>query len=154
MLLIEKVLTLRSSEIFEFIPEADLVDLAGALTEIHIAPHIKLFSKGDVGNCMYFIYKGKIQIEDDGQTLTILTENEILGEMSVLDEGPRSADAITLEESILLKLEQEPFYEIILNNTEVLRGILRVLGKRLRLMDAKLAANKAAANVPESLKFK
>ena len=145
MLLIEKVLTLRSSDIFNSTPETELVELAGVLEELHLGAEEDLFLKGDFGDCMYFIYKGKIRIHDGAHTLALLEENEILGELSILDAEPRSASATAAEETILLKLEQEPFYEIMLNNAEVLKGILKTLGRRLRLMDAEMVQLKAIA---------
>ena len=137
MLLIEKLLILRSSEIFVNTPEQELIDLAMILEEVLIEPGVKIFSKGDVGNCMYFIVKGKIRIHDGEHTFAILEDGEILGELSLMDSESRSANATALEESIILKLVQEPFYEIILDNADVLKGILKTLCKRLRDMDAK-----------------
>lgn len=140
MLLIEKVLTLRSSEIFSETPETELVELAGVLEEMHLAPQVRLFSKGDIGDCLYIIFKGKVKIHDEDQLFAILGENELLGELSILDTEPRSASATTQEECILLKLAQEPFYEILLNNAEVLKGILKTLCRRFRQMDEKMVA--------------
>jgi len=151
MLLIEKVLTLRSSEIFQNTPEIELVELAGVLEELHLNPEESLFRKGDTGDCMYFVYKGKIRIHDEIHTLAILEENEILGELSVLDAETRSASATTLEETILLKLEQEPFYDIMMANAEVLKGILKTLGRRLRIMDAKLVETKTVVQAEPPL---
>ncbi len=148
MLLIEKVLTLRSSEIFQNTPEAELIELAGVLEELFLHPGEILFQKGDVGESMYFIYKGKIRIHDENVTLAVLEENEILGELSILDAETRSASATALQETVLLKLDQEPFYDIMMANAEVLKGILKTLGRRLRLMDAKLAEVEAKAINP------
>lgn len=138
MLLIEKVITLRSSEIFRETPEQELVELAGVLEEIRLAPGERLFTRGELGDCMYFIFKGKIRVHDDELTFAVLEENELLGELAILDTEPRSASATTLEETTLLKLAQEPFYEVMLNNAEVLKGILKTLCRRLRQMDAKM----------------
>lgn len=132
MLLIEKVLILKSSSIFQETPENQLIELAEILQEEFYEAGTAIFTKGDIGNCMYFIYKGKIRVHDGDHTLAILQDNEILGELSVLDSETRSATATTLDESILLKLDQEPFYEIVLNNAGVLKGILKTLCKRLR----------------------
>jgi len=137
MLLIEKVLILHSSDIFHNTPEQELVGLAGILEEVYLEPDATLFSKGDKGNCMYFIYKGRVRIHDGDYTLAELEDNDIVGELSVLDAESRSASATTVEETILLKLEQEPFYEIMMNNVEVLKGILNTLCRRLRIMDDK-----------------
>ncbi|WP_439882755.1 Crp/Fnr family transcriptional regulator [Pontibacter sp. MBLB2868] len=142
MLLIEKVLTLRSSDIFSETPETELVELAGVLEEIQLGPDEILFNKGDVGDCMYFVFKGKVKVHDEELTFAVLEENELLGELSILDTEPRSASATTLEDTILLRLAQEPFYEILLNNADVLKGILKTLCKRLRQMDTKLATPK------------
>lgn len=132
MLLIEKVLILKSSSIFQDTPENQLIELAEILQEEFYEVGTTIFNKGDTGNCMYFIYKGKIKIHDGDYTLAILQDNEILGELSVLDAETRSATATTIEESVLLKLDQEPFYEIIMSNAGVLKGILKTLCKRLR----------------------
>ncbi len=137
MLLIEKVLILRSSEIFQNTPESDLVDIAGILEEVYMDRDTILFSKGDIGNCMYFIFKGKVRIHDGAHTLAVLGENEIVGELSVLDAENRSASATTMDECILLKLEQEPFYEILMNKAEVLKGILNTLCRRIRVINQK-----------------
>lgn len=137
MLLIEKVLILRSSEIFQNTPEDELVELAGILEEINYDKNTTIFSKDDTGNCMYFIFKGTIRIHDGEHTLAILGENQIVGELSVLDTEHRSASATTLEDCILLKLEQEPFYEIMLTNVDILKGILKTLCKRLRAINQK-----------------
>lgn len=137
MLLIEKVLILRSSEIFQNTPETDLVDIAGILEEVYVDTNTIVFSKGDIGNCMYFIFKGKVSIHDGTHNLAVLGENEIVGELSVLDAENRSASATTIDECILLKLEQEPFYEILMNNAEVLKGILKTLCRRIRVINQK-----------------
>lgn len=146
MLLIEKVLTLHSSKIFNETPEADLVELAGALEEIRLEAGTQIFAKGDMGDSMYFIYKGRVKVHDGDFTFAELRENEILGELSILDAEPRSASATTLEDTIFLKLEQEPFYEIMISNAQVLKGILKTLCKRLRQMDIKLVESQTSSN--------
>ncbi len=144
MLLVEKVLILKSSEIFQNTVESELVVLAGILQEEYVEPRVKIFSKGDTGSCMFFIYKGKIRIHDGEHTLAVLGDNEILGELSVLDSESRSATATTMEESILLKLDQEPFYDIIMSNPDILKGILKTLCKRLRAINTKSTVTELA----------
>jgi CRP/FNR family cyclic AMP-dependent transcriptional regulator len=137
MLLIEKVIILKSSSIFQDTSEKELLELAELLEEEFFEPNTTIFSKGDAGNCMYFIYKGKIRIHDGDRTFAVLDDNEIVGELSVLDTENRSASATTMEDCILLKLDQESFYEIIMSNASVLKGILKTLCKRLRATNIK-----------------
>jgi CRP-like cAMP-binding protein len=135
MLIIEKILLLKNSDIFKRCSEVDLIDIASICQENHIDKGVTLFKKGDTGNCMYFIYSGKVSIHDGEHQLAVLAENEIFGELSLLDAEARSASATTLSDCILLKIEQEPFYDVIATSTEILKGIMRTLCKRLREQD-------------------
>ena len=135
MLIIEKILLLKNSDIFKRCSEVDLIDIASICQENHIDEGVTLFKKGDTGNCMYFIYSGQVSIHDGQHQLAELGENEIFGELSLLDSESRSASATTLNDCILLKIEQEPFYDVIATNTEILKGIMRTLCRRLREQD-------------------
>jgi CRP-like cAMP-binding protein len=135
MLIIEKVLLLKNSEIFHSCKEADLMELATICLEIYLDKETLVFRKGEKGNCMYFIHSGKISIHDGEHQLAVLSENEIFGELSLLDAEARSASATTLTDCTLLKIEQEAFYDLVATNTDVLKGIMRTLCRRLRVQD-------------------
>jgi len=135
MLIIEKVLLLKNSAIFQNCKETDLIEIASICHEIQIEKKVNLFQKGDPGNCVYFIYQGKVSIHDGQHQLAELSENEIFGELSLLDSESRSASATSLTDCVLLKIEQEDFYDVIATNTDILKGIMRTLCKRLREQD-------------------
>ncbi|MES2646772.1 MAG: cyclic nucleotide-binding domain-containing protein [Bacteroidota bacterium] len=140
MLLVEKVILLKSTEIFQNTPEQELIDIAYIMQEIEVEPGSSLFSKGDEGNSMYLVYKGAVSIHDEAHQFAVLEPNEIFGELSLLDTQPRSASATAITECVLLKLNQEPFYEVLMQNSKVLKGIMRTLCKRLRNENRKSAA--------------
>lgn len=135
MLIIEKILLLKNSDIFHNCSEVDLMDIASICIENQIDKDVTIFSKGDVGNCMYFIYTGVISIHDGDHQIANLSENEIFGELSLLDSESRSASATTMTDCILLKIEQEPFYDVVATNSDILKGIMRTICKRLREQD-------------------
>ncbi len=135
MLIVEKILLLKNSDIFKNCNEVDLIDIAAICGENHVDKNTTIFKKGDSGNCMYFIYTGSISIHDEQHQFAALSENEIFGELSLLDSESRSASATALTDCILLKIEQEPFYDVIATNTDILKGIMRTLCKRLREQD-------------------
>lgn len=137
MLLIEKVLLLKSTPIFRETPEPDLIDTATIAEEVQVDAGSVIFRKGELGKCMYIIQSGKVHIHDGDHILAVLEENDIFGELSLLDEETRSASATCSEDCLLLKLDQEAFYEILANNINVLKGILKTLSKRLRSLDEK-----------------
>ncbi len=135
MLIIEKILLLKNSDIFKVCKEVDLIDIASICTEKHFSKGITIFKKDDPGNCMYFIHSGQVSIHDRDHELAVLSDNEIFGELSLLDSEPRSASATTITDCILLKIEQELFYDVIATNSDILKGIMRTLCRRLREQD-------------------
>jgi CRP/FNR family cyclic AMP-dependent transcriptional regulator len=135
MLIIEKILLLKNSDIFKNCNEADLIEIASICKESQVDKNITLFKKGDSGNCMYFIYSGDVSIHDGEHQLATLSDNEIFGELSLLDSETRSASVTTLTDCIFLKIEQEAFYDVVAVNTDILKGIMRTLCKRLREQD-------------------
>lgn len=150
MLLIEKVLLLKSTPIFRETPEPDLIDTAAITEELQLEAGEEIFAKGDLGTCMYIIQSGKVRIHNGEHILAVLEENDIFGELSLLDAETRSASATCEEECLLLKLDQEPFYEILSDNVNVLKGILKTLSKRLRILDEKNTLLNAQANARHS----
>ena len=132
LLLIEKVLILKSLGIFKDTPENILAELAPLMHEIEYEKNILIFSEGQIGDCMYIIHQGNVKIHKGNTTLAVLREKEVFGELSLLDAETRSASATTIDNAILFRIDQEPFYELIESRPEVARGFIKMLCKRLR----------------------
>src|SRR3954470_16976056 len=132
LLLIEKVLLLKSLAIFEETPETVLAEVAEILEEQEFQAGKTIFHAGDVAQCMYIIFKGNIRIHKGEHTLAVLKETDFFGELSLLDTDTRSASATTDTEVLLLKIDQEPFYELMENRIEVAKGIIKTLCRRLK----------------------
>jgi len=64
--------------------------------------------------------------------LNYLGERDVFGEMAILDPAPRVASITATKETRLLRLNQEPLYELMSERTEVAQGIIRVLSRHLR----------------------
>ena len=135
----KKVSLLRKTDIFKNTPEADLIGIAEILEEVSLNTGDSIFKKGDIGDCMYIVEKGSVRIHDGAYTFAILKENEVFGELSLLDSETRSASATCNEACILSKLDQQPFYKILSKDQEVLKGILQMLCRRIRMLDEKSA---------------
>ena len=58
--------------------------------------------------------------------------------MALLDQEPRSADAYTTQETLLLKIHQEGFYQLMASNSEIMKQIVKLLSHRLRKVNTKL----------------
>jgi len=137
LLLIEKVLVLKSLNLFKDTPENILADLAPLMKEIQYEQGIEIFKEGETGDCMYIIQQGNIKIHKGNTTLAILKEKEVFGELSLLDADTRSASATADTDCILYKIDQEPFYELMDERPEVAKGFIKILCQRLRTMNEK-----------------
>lgn len=139
LLLIEKVLLLKTVGLFAETPETVLAEVAEILEEVEVETDENIFKEGEEGQCLYVIFKGEVRIHKGNHTLAVLKENEIFGELSLLDTDVRSASATAVGEGLLLKLDQDPFYEIMETRIEVAKGVIKTLCKRLREQNVKAA---------------
>ncbi|MFC2114611.1 cyclic nucleotide-binding domain-containing protein, partial [Bacteroidota bacterium] len=140
---IEKVIILKSTSLFTETPENILVDIANILQEERVDEGQTIFNKGDMGTCMYIISEGEISIHDSDLTLAVLKNRDFFGELALLDPEPRSASAKAIKDTLLLRLEQEAFYELMSERMEVAKGILKILTRRLRNQNEVIAGLKA-----------
>lgn len=138
LLLIEKVLLLKSLSIFEETPETVLAEVAEILEEEDFSEGSTVFSEGEMAQCMYIIFRGNIRIHKGEKTLAVLKENDFFGELSLLDTDTRSASATAEGEVLLLKIDQEPFYELMESRIEVAKGIIKTLCRRLKALNEKV----------------
>jgi AAA family ATP:ADP antiporter len=138
MLLIEKVITLKSVEMFARTPEDLLADVAALAEEVRVQAGETIFKKGDAGESLYVIVRGEVKVHDGELDLKHLKDKSVFGELAVLDPEPRSASITAIADTHLLRLDREAFLELMTSNMEVVRGVLSVLCDRIRekLIDA------------------
>jgi sigma-B regulation protein RsbU (phosphoserine phosphatase) len=129
---IEKVIILKQVSIFAETPDEILAEVALLLQEVESKSGGTVFEKGDLGDCMYIIVDGQVRVHDRGRTLNHLGEGDVFGEMALVDSQPRLASVTAVEDTRLLRLDQESFYRLMDERSEVARGIIRVLSRHLR----------------------
>jgi CRP-like cAMP-binding protein len=147
---IEKVIILKTITIFAEMDDAVLADLARLVEEVEVKAGEVIFEKGDPGNSLYLVVTGQVRVYDGGRTLSYLGERALFGEMALLDAQPRLASAKAVEDSLLFRLRQEPFYEMLADHSGVARQIIQLLSKRLRECVQDLAGLSARLNTPNS----
>lgn len=101
-----------------------------------------IFYEGEPGVGMYVIEQGKIGIyknfdEQSKEELASLQPGEFFGEMALLDESPRSATAVALENSMILGLFRPDLFDLINRNprlgNKILLKLSQMIAERLRL---------------------
>jgi CRP-like cAMP-binding protein len=101
-----------------------------------------IFSEGVVGDTAYLILDGKVEVRlgatsDSPKVLAILGEGDVIGEMSLFDKRPHMASVMALSETTVAVLTQVDFKKRIEGMDTVMRGILRIMIQRLRLVGDK-----------------
>ncbi len=129
---VEKVLFLKSVDLFSQIPGEDLAQIALISTEESREPGDEIFTEGETGDALYLVLDGKVQVHRQDRVIAELGERECFGEMALLDAEPRSATVTALTPASLLKITREDFEEIMTEKPEISLGIIKVLTQRLR----------------------
>jgi len=136
--ILEKTIILKSVDLFHKIPGDVLTRIAQIAEELRCEQNHMIFKEGDHGDSMFVIISGKVDVIQNDHSITQLERGTCIGEMALLDQEPRSADAITLEESVLLKIDQEGFFQLMASNPEIMKQIVKILTQRVRSMNKKL----------------
>lgn len=146
LLTIEKVMILKSVDIFSETPEEDLIEVANIVEEVEVKASQDIIRKGELGTSMYIIVEGKMRVHDNGREIAVLNRREVFGELAALDPEPRMATITAIEDTELFRLDEGPLYDLMAEQIEVVRGIIRVLCQRMRKMGK---AAPVEANPPE-----
>jgi len=138
---LEKTLLLKSVNLFKTIPGDILSKIAQLAMEVQTGIDDMIFNEGDHGDSLYIIISGKVSVTRGGKSIAMLEQGNCIGEMSLLDQEPRSAGALAIEDSILLKIDQEGFYELMSSNPDIMKQIVMMLTRRVREMNKKLTGS-------------
>jgi serine/threonine protein kinase len=132
-----KIEILRGIPLFTSISINDLVELSNKLRIRHYKKGQVIFHKDDFGSTIHMIMKGKVRVSvpsDDGQDLTLayLGNEDFFGELSLLDEKPRSATITAVEHTDTLALERDDFIEFLRWYPQATIRVFCTLAQRLR----------------------
>ena len=131
----EKGRLLARVPLFAGITAAGIEELGAIAEEVEVRPGTILTHQGYREGFFFIVVSGTVRIERDGRTLNTLGPGEFLGEIALLDAGPRTATAIADTDAQLLMMNYEMFHELLGNSPEIRTAILEVVGERLRAID-------------------
>ncbi len=129
--------TLRVVPIFADLDDEALHQLSSTCTHHSFKKNSELMRQGEIGKSLYIIKSGRVRIyvaSDDGREITINEESggSCIGEIALLDDEPRSASVITLENTEAISISKAAFQECAAENPAIAFAIIRTLTRRLR----------------------
>lgn len=109
--------SLRRIKIFASMPEQHLGSFLNYMEPRRVRPFSYVVRKGDHGDAVYFVLEGELRaisiIDGKESVLTTMEAGDFFGEISLLDQGPRSVDVVANVESIILKLSADSFEKLV-----------------------------------------
>jgi CRP-like cAMP-binding protein len=128
---------LRAHPIFGELRVEDLRRLSAIAIPRSFKRGATIFKKGDAGTCLYAINRGSVKISVPGNSgreamFNILGEEEVFGEVALLDGQPRTADAVAITDCELFAINRRDFLALMNWEPKVAIRIIELLCQRLR----------------------
>jgi hypothetical protein len=129
---VDKVMALKSIEALSAVPTEHLRHVARSAQERTYAPGEHLFREGDPPGPLYIVLRGRIGLERTGVAAGEVRKGSPLGAWSLFEDQPRSSDAVALEETQVLVVDREDFYDAIAEHPAIARSLFSDMLRRLR----------------------
>ena len=121
---------------FEDLDKSSLEAIANAAVEQNYQPGQYIMRQGDTGVGAFIIRSGKVEVlqERDGKEVTLATlgPGDVVGEMALLDEFPRSASVRATEPVTALGIQRWHFRGILQSHPQLAVALLPILSRRIR----------------------
>jgi CRP-like cAMP-binding protein len=128
----EMVFQLHGIPLFAGLSTEQLLPVASVSQRTVAQPGEVICEQGAMGDKLYLILQGEVEVVRDGQRLATLGPADCFGEMAILDGSPRSATVRALGEVALIATARADFRDLLGLYPGLARGIIDVLVERLR----------------------
>ena len=97
-----------------------------------------IFLEGDRGAEFFVIQRGRVRILSGNRVLETLGENEIFGEMALIDDSPRSASAVAEDDLTVAPITEKQYLFLVRHTPFFALKVMRMLAQRLRAQNKAL----------------
>jgi CRP/FNR family cyclic AMP-dependent transcriptional regulator len=129
-----KVELLRNVPLFSDLSAKELMSLSRLMDEIDLKPGTVIIREGNTGGEFFIVLEGTIEVKRKGRRLARLGPGDYLGEIALIDHGPRTATAMVETDARLLVLASREFHSMLASDPRIENKILRTLAARVRDM--------------------
>ena len=130
--IIEKVIALEAVDLLKNLSAEQLSRIASIAKEISYPPGKLIIGPATTIDALLVILEGAVSISRDGIELHVAHQNEVLGAWALFDPEPMSVTAKTIEDTRVLSISRDDFYDLLSDNTEITASIFAMLVKRFR----------------------
>lgn len=135
----EKLELLRKIPLFAGLGRKELERLGQLADEVDVPAGRVLMRQGDHGDQMFVIVDGSVRVERDGELVAERGSGDILGEIALIDEGPRTATVTVTAPSRMLVVGHRDFHALMDEFPTIRVQVLETLARRVRFLDRETA---------------
>ena len=132
MTTVEKVMLLKGVDLFAQVAADELAAIARIAKELRLEAGDAVMHEGEHGDALFFVVSGTARVHREGRTVAEVGERGVIGELALLDPGPRAASVEALTELVLLEIGRDDFVEIMAAHPEVPVAVITMLARRVR----------------------
>ena len=129
---IEKVIFLKSMDIFKHAPIEELGRVAALTEVVHFEPGETILREGEATDAIYLILKGRVAVEGNGQMVHEVGEKQAFGTVAALDRNPAVHTVKAIDPVDALKLDAQDFDDILSLDFQLVQAVLRALCRMIR----------------------
>ncbi|MDX2381318.1 MAG: cyclic nucleotide-binding domain-containing protein [Acidimicrobiia bacterium] len=133
-----RVALLAAVPLFATLTKRQLAEVAAAADELVVEPETIVIRQGDPGDACFIVASGSLLVRRGTRPVATIGAGDVVGEMSLLDGGERTATVTASERCVLLVLDRPTFAATLQHSPALAIRMLEVLSTRLRRTDAKL----------------
>jgi CRP-like cAMP-binding protein len=130
--IVEKVIALEAVDLLKNLSPEQLSRIALVSKETRMAPGKVIVAPDKALDALYVILDGGVAISRDGIELHVARQNEVLGAWALFDPEPMNVTAKTVEDTRLLRIGRDDFYDLLSDNSEITASIFSMLVRRFR----------------------
>jgi CRP/FNR family transcriptional regulator, cyclic AMP receptor protein len=124
---------------------SEIVEVCSPAESLELHAGEFLFQEGDDAHALYVVKKGVLRVVSGSTIYETVRVGGIVGEMAIIDERTRSASVIAGTHCELLEIDVPEFLSLITTNPRFALTVMRVMARRLRIMDQRYGRNLPAA---------
>ncbi|MCP3939587.1 MAG: cyclic nucleotide-binding domain-containing protein [Actinomycetia bacterium] len=129
---------LSDLDLFSGCSKKDLNNIAKAADEVEVAAGDMVVDQGDQGTETFVILSGEAVVKRNGRKIATLKPGDSIGELSLLDHGPRTATVIADSDMQLLRLKSRDFARILKDSPTIAIKLAATLAAKVRELDRKI----------------
>lgn len=142
---------LRRIPLFADLNDADTTTICRSSKRLRLAPGTRFIEEGAPGEALYVVLDGEVEVvkDDNGREIVLASRGpgEVLGEMSLLEQRPRTATVRAVRETEVLEIGAQTFTHLIETTPSIATTVLRTVAARLRSTESSMMQREKLASL-------